>query len=80
MQIMGATARELGFRAHFPALCSEQGVKFGCEHLIRLRYRFYPSHGWDGVIAAYNAGSPRMSNGKWENQSYVDKVHKEMGV
>jgi len=76
MQIMGAVAREYGFRGFLPQLCGPLGVHFGAEHLARLRHRFIDKHGWDGVIAAYNAGSPRKGkNGIYLNQGYVSKVH-----
>lgn len=75
MQIMGAVAREYGFAGHFPLLCGPMGVTFGCMHLSRLAGRFHEAHGWEGVAAAYNAGTPRhRPGGTWENQAYVDKV------
>lgn len=77
MQIMGAVAREYGFKGAFPQLCSiEDGVRYGCMHLATLRDRFLEKHNWEGVIASYNAGSPRYVNGSAElvNQSYVDTV------
>ena len=76
MQVMGAVARELGFRGWFPALCTwPAGVDYGTLHLRKLRNRFLDKYGWEGVAAAYNAGSPnRLDNGQWANQSYVDKI------
>ena len=76
MQVMGAVARELGFRGWFPALCTwPAGVDYGTLHLRKLRNRFLAGFGWEGVAASYNAGSPnRLDNGKWANQSYVDKI------
>lgn len=80
MQIMGAVAREYGFTESFPALCGPLGVKYGCHHLHHLRLRFHVNHGWDGVAAAYNAGSPRYTlAGDFENQIYVDKVARHGG-
>lgn len=81
MQIMGAVAREYGFEQPFPALCSyETGVLFGCLHLQKLKERFLEKHGWVGVAAAYNAGSPKyIQGGDFENQSYVDKVRSNGG-
>ncbi len=36
--------------------------------------------GWPGVVSACNAGSPRrLDNGKWRNQTYVDKVLAALG-
>ena len=77
MQIMGAVARELGYTGWLTALCSaDEGIHWGCVHLNNLRHRFFDRYGWDGVIAAYNAGSPRRKPGGWfENQSYVNKVN-----
>lgn len=76
MQIMGAVAREYGFKEYFPALCSfADGLEYGCLHLSALRKRFLKKHGWEGVVAAYNAGSPRyLENGDFVNQDYIDKV------
>lgn len=75
MQVMGAVAREMGFNGYFPELCSPLGLYYACKHLRRLADRFLASHGWDGVAAAYNAGSPRKgADGRWVNQGYVDKL------
>ncbi len=76
LQVMGGVAREHGFRGHFPGLCQAgDGVHYGVKHLHSLRRRFLGKHGWAGVVAAYNAGSPRHSDdGRWVNQGYVDKV------
>jgi len=77
MQIMGAVARELGFRKAFPMLCSEVGVSYGCALLVNLRKRFFLTYGWEGVVAAYNAGTPRrMADGNYINQYYIDRVAK----
>lgn len=77
MQVMGAVAREYGFRGGFPDLCGwGVGLEYGLMHLTRLRNRFLDKHGWTGVVAAYNAGSPRRIDGglNWVNQDYVDRV------
>lgn len=74
MQIMGAVAREYGYARHFPELCSVLGIEYGCMHLARLKKRFFDKYGLQGVIAAYNAGTPRKTDSGWENQAYVDKV------
>jgi len=81
MQIMGAVAREYGFEGAFPELCTwTKGIMYSCEHLQKLKHRFLGKHGWAGVIAAYNAGSPRyVDNGDFENQHYVDKVREHGG-
>lgn len=74
MQIMGAVAREHGFTRMFPELCGILGVDYGCKHLAQLMRRFRKQHGVEGVIAAYNAGSPRIRDGLFVNQDYVNKV------
>ncbi len=83
MQIMGAVARELGFNGAFPELCGPVGVLYGCKHLANLHKRFYQAHGIRGVIAAYNAGRPRVTvNAQgyrvFRNQGYVDKVWRNL--
>jgi soluble lytic murein transglycosylase-like protein len=78
LQLMGAVARELGFRDFFPALAGPLGVEYSLLHLRKLWIRFMPTYGLEGVIAAYNAGSPRYVSGPRElvNQAYVDSVLK----
>ena len=80
LQIMGATARELGYVRPLSNLNSwADGVVYACRHLAKLKRRFHEKHGWTGVCAAYNAGIPRYrDDGKFVNQSYVDKV-RDMG-
>lgn len=82
MQVMGAVARELGYKGHLPGLCDPAaGMKFGCYHLANLRKRYFAQFGWDGVVAAYNAGSPRLlESGLFDNQDYVDAIHKAGGM
>lgn len=72
MQVMGAVAREYGFTDQFSALWEPSiGIKYGVKHLKRL----YAKHGkWPQTIAAYNAGTPQLVDGKFKNQAYVDKV------
>ncbi len=84
MQVMGAVARELGFKKTFLSELTnpEYGIEYGCKHLFNLKRRFSMSDCLsvfcDRKIAAYNAGSPRFKkNGQYVNQSYVDKVLKE---
>lgn len=82
MQVMGAVARELGFnRKYLTQLTDpEDSLEYGCRKLLQLKGRYFEAHGWAGVIAAYNAGSPRANTaGRFENQSYVDKVLKACG-
>lgn len=74
MQIMGAVARELGFKGNLRHLNGRIGVEYGTIHLNKLRHRFFDDGGWPAVISAYNAGSPRKNGRKYVNQQYVDKV------
>jgi len=84
MQVMGAVAREHGFDApYLPALCDPwANLDIGCRHLLYLKGRFHEHHGWAGVVAAYNAGSPRRATAgsiEYENQVYVDQVMRRLG-
>lgn len=75
MQVMGAVAREYGFRGYLSQLCDVQtSCDIACRHLSKLATRFHAQYGWAGVIAAYNAGSPVFANGRFTNQDYVDAV------
>lgn len=72
MQVMGGTARGLGFSGLFPELCIlDVGLHFGCLLFSQklLKFKTYPD-----AIAAYNAGHPVLVDGKYKNQDYVDKV------
>lgn len=82
MQVMGATARSLGFGGAFlSALADPQtGLEYGCRLLASLRDRHKAGHGWAGVVAAYNAGSVRKTaEGRFVNQAYVDKIAQALG-
>lgn len=76
MQVMGAVARERGYRGPYltALLDPETALHYGCAHLASLRDRHHARYDWPGVIAAYNAGSPRLAGGRYVNQGYVDKV------
>lgn len=73
MQVMGATARELGFGAPLTQLVlPEAGLEWGLRYLAQKVKRHKET---TDAIAAYNAGSPRRgSDGRYKNQDYVDKV------
>lgn len=74
MQLMGGTARGLGFEGHIAELVDPAtGLEYGCRYLAKQMTR-YPAI--PHAIAAYNAGSYRDSNGDGfaDNQDYVDKV------
>ncbi|MEM4655267.1 MAG: lytic transglycosylase domain-containing protein [Thermosphaera sp.] len=80
MQVMGAVARELGFTGpYLTELCDPLlNLELGCLHLSLLRDRYLARWGWPGVIAAYNAGTPRvLVDGRFSNQDYVDKIYKK---
>lgn len=82
MQVMGQVARERGFKGTFLSeLCDPVvGLHCGCKHLTYLRSRYEDSHGMEGVVAAYNAGSPRKNHtGQFVNQVYVEKIREAGG-
>lgn len=79
-QIMGGTARFLGFGGPLPQLLEpEVNILYATKYILKLMgdYQFI-----DDQIAAYNAGSAKKkSNGKgteYINQAYVDKVLRTM--
>ena len=75
MQVMGAVARELGFKGRFLSelLKPELGIEYGCKQLKR-QYKRYDN--WQDAISAYNQGNNRKSdNGDYANQGYVDRVN-----
>lgn len=72
MQPMGGTARWLGFSGHLAELYQPSvNIHFGCRLFAKklLKYGNYLD-----ALAAYNAGSPILINGKYTNQEYVDGV------
>ena len=81
MQIMGQTARELGFRGVFLSeLCDvDIGLEFGCRYLNKQALRYRERYGWEGVVAAYNAGSVKTNGPGFVNQRYVEKIRKAGG-
>lgn len=82
MQIMGQVARERGFSGTFLSeLCVPAvGLYWGCAHLAHMRSRYEKTHGMEGVVAAYNAGSPRKNHtGQFVNQVYVEKISEAGG-
>ena len=63
LQIMGETARCIGFRGWFGELLTpEVGLEWGCRYLARLRDRFFESGGWEVVCRAYNGGPGNAHN------------------
>lgn len=74
MQVMGTRIRELGFRKNLLEIARqpELGIRFGCLVIKGLMQKYSKL---DDIIAAYNAGSPRLlPNGKYYNQIYLNKV------
>lgn len=77
MQVMGAVARERGYRGRYLSglLSPELGLLYGVKHLHWSIKRFGGDI-WDGV-SAYNQGSAKKTvDGSYVNQFYVDKVKK----
>lgn len=82
MQIMGALAREIGFRGpYLPELCDPMlNLSLGCRHLSRLRDRYLPTRGWHGVCAVYNGGpGALLADGNVTNPAYPAKVLLALG-
>lgn len=81
MQVMGQTARELGFTGIFltELLDPATGLDWGCRYLKKQVDRYRGD--LESAVAAYNAGSARRTDqGQWVNQGYVDKVKKAGGL
>ena len=81
LQVMGAVARERGFRGpYLTALCDPAtNLEIACSHLAILFLRHFKTAGWPGVVASYNAGRPVLIRpGVYANQRYVDKVYIEL--
>ena len=73
MQVMGATARWLGFTGQHPKLTQPNvGLEYGCKYLKRQLDRYKVT---TDAIAAYNAGSVRKNGmGQYINADYVRDV------
>jgi hypothetical protein len=81
MQIMGGTARGLGFAGYFPELAAvEIGLRYGCDYLSTLRDKIAIQSKLDNSLpalaAAYNAGEVKYDpeTDLFVNQNYVDCV------
>lgn len=73
-QIMGGTARWLGFTGPLPSLYKpENNLYWACKYLKFLQDKHNTIA---DIIAAYNAGNAIKQNGRYKNQGYVDKVLK----
>ncbi len=79
MQVMGATARSVGYEGWLTGLVDPKtNIEIGIAYLASLMSR-YGGQGHDAVIAAYNAGAPRRRpDGTHINQQYVDAVMARM--
>jgi len=84
MQVMGLNLRTMGYSGDFNDLLHDStmsmstALDFGCMWYKKIQKKYYDKWGRKGVIAAYNAGSPRTKkSGEFVNQNYVDKVLKE---
>lgn len=77
MQVMGGVARDEGFTDDLNMLKHPDiGIFYGCKKLQHLFQTKMCNNEEEKVVAAYNAGSPRMTEGGlYENQQYVDKVY-----
>ncbi len=76
-QLMGGTARSLGYTGHLAQLVDPQtNVTYACQLLLRIMKRYTTV---EECIAAYNAGTAYYtSHGAFVNQPYVDKVLGQM--
>ena len=73
-QIMGATARDLGFQGPLPMLYRpEMNLYWGGKYLSRLQKRYNEI---TDVVSAYNQGTATKVGDEYRNQKYVDKVMK----
>lgn len=76
MQIMGETARNVGFRGWPGELLSPLvGLEWGCRYLRRLADRYLAEGGWPMVCRAYNGGPGNRNNLK---NHYPDVVLKHI--
>jgi hypothetical protein len=74
MQIMAATAIDLGYQFDYPEQITEPelNVEIGTFFLRKLFNRY---KSWEDAISAYNQGNNRKSpDGSYANQAYVSKV------
>lgn len=78
-QIMGTTARWLGYHGPLTALClPENNLPLMIKYIEKLQRRYRKR---EEIISAYNAGSVRReANGEFRNQMYVDKVLRNIGL
>jgi hypothetical protein len=78
LQLMGGTARWIGYSSWLPDLCDPRvGILWGCMYYKRVCDKhLYLNE----KIASFNAGSIRKkADGTLVNQAYVDKVLAALG-
>ena len=73
LQVLGATARELGYTGLLNDLCKDEktAMRFGAMFLKKQLERYGNYH---DAVAAYNAGSVIKKGGMYVNKKHVDKV------
>lgn len=73
MQVLGCTARDLGFSKNLLQLTDEElGIEYGCKYLAKL---FLKYSSLDDIISSYRHGHvSKNSKGDYVNQRYVNKV------
>jgi len=76
-QIMGGTARFMGYQGPIPALIvPDKNLYWMARFVAKLQSDFGVRN---EVISAYNQGSPeKKADGSYKNQDYVDKVLKAL--
>ena len=75
VQIMGGTARSLGFKGYPVQLYEpDTNIRLGAKFLGLLKKQYSSE---SDIISAYNQGQPfKRADGTYTNQAYVDKVKK----
>ncbi len=79
MQLLGRTARGMGFDGLLPSLFDiESNLDWGCQYLESQQRRYIDLK---DVISSYNAGSAiKINGGMYKNQKYVNGVLKFMSA
>lgn len=73
MQIMGFSAREMGFQGMLTELFTpETGLEWACKKFKKITYQYPGEMDW---VSAWNQGNPRRTQGGfYVNQAYCDAV------
>ena len=82
MQIMPETAADIAKQmgvTSYDIKDPETNIKFGIWYLDSLYTQLYSTYGWEGVVAAYNAGPGAVNKYKGippyaETKNYVNNV------